>query len=209
MTDAVPAPVAHLMASATELLRAKADLLDLTEADLASIRPGEAPPPTHFPALALFDAMRDQAEPETLAVVEAVLTARPYLHWRQTYSEEDGFDRSYLDRYCWCDLAGPQGPYRAQGIRIMIGYWGQGLVYPDHSHPPEEHYLILSGAAWIGLGRDPLRRHGPGDVFHTPPGAVHSAEMREAPLLALAIWRGADLGVRIHLPGSDGIVSMA
>ncbi len=182
--------------------------LDLSEADLATITPADAPPPTELSALDHFDGLPDLAGPGTRPVVEAVLAARPHLAWRQTYRASDGFDADYLARYCWCDLAGPHGPYRAQGLRIMIGYWGQGLVYPDHSHPPEEHYLVLAGASWIGLGDEPLRRHGPGDVFHTPPGAVHSAEMRDAPLLALAIWRGADLGVRIQLPGRDGDVTL-
>ncbi len=203
-----PPAVVDLMGAVTQLLLAHARPLDLTEADLGAIVPGEAPPPVQLPALDLLDAMPALTSPETRPVVDALLDARPHLTWRQTYSEADGFDADYLARYCWCDLAGPHGPYRAQGLRIMIGYWGQGLVYPDHSHSPEEHYLVLAGSSWIALGDDPLRRYGPGDVFHTPPGAVHSARMRDAPLLALAIWRGADLGVRIHLPGSDGTVTM-
>jgi mannose-6-phosphate isomerase-like protein (cupin superfamily) len=200
--------VAALMTAAHDLLAAKAGPLDLTEADLETIAPGEAPAPATLPALALLDDMAALCTPETRPVVESVLAARPHLAWRQTYSESDGFDADYLARYGWCDLAGPHGPYRAQGLRIMIGYWGQGLVYPDHSHPPEEHYLVLAGSSWIALGDAPLRRYGPGDVFHTPAGAVHSAEMRDAPLLALALWRGADLGVRIHLTGSDGTVDL-
>ena len=85
----------------------------------------------------------------------------------------------------------------------MVGYWGEGLHYPDHSHVQEEHYLVLAGSAWFRWGDDPYRRVGPGQIFHTPPGAVHAAEMRDEPLLAMALWRAEDLTVRIHLTKTD------
>ncbi|MEM7090611.1 MAG: dimethylsulfonioproprionate lyase family protein [Pseudomonadota bacterium] len=135
--------------------------------------------------------------------MQALLSAADDLAWRQTYTEGDGFERAYLDRYGWFDLCGPKvGPFVSQGFRLMGGYWGQGLVYPDHAHPPEEHYIVIAGGARFRLGDDPWKTLGPGEIFHTPPGAVHSADMSDGPLVALSIWQADDLRVRIDLPGS-------
>ena len=111
--------------------------------------------------------------------MRAVQNTAPFMHWRRSYTEADGFPRTFLDSYGWFDLAGPEGPYTADDLRIMFGYWGQGLHYPDHSHAQEEHYLVLAGSAWFRLADQPFRRLGPGEVFHTPPGEIHAAEMRD------------------------------
>lgn len=191
--------IARLLDATQALLRAKAEELDLTEETIASIRPSTPVAPARLPVLDVLPEMAAKAGPVTRAVVDALIAAAPHLDWRQTYSEEDGFDRRYLDSYGWFDLAGPDGPCQADGIRVMMGYWGQGLVYPNHSHPPEEHYLVLAGGAKFRLGDDPYRRLGPGEVFHTPAGAVHSADMRDEALMAVSVWRAEDLSVRINL----------
>ena len=197
-------PTIERLADATQaLLMSKADALDLTPESIASIQPLCAVEPAALPVLDLLAGILPEAGAQTRGVAEALVDASPHLAWRQTYSESDGFDRRYLDSYGWFDLAGPDGPYRADGIRVMMGYWGEGLLYPNHSHPPEEHYLVLAGGAKFRLDDDPYRRLGPGEVFHTPAGAVHSADMRDEPLMALSIWRAEDLTVRINLTDSD------
>lgn len=196
-----------LLHKTTALLAAKADVLDLTPEDIASIRPVREVPPNMLPVVELVPGIVNDANAETRPLAQAIVDAAPHLNWRQTYSEDDGFDRTYLDRYGWFDLAGPEGPCEADGIRVMMGYWGEGLLYPNHSHPPEEHYLVLAGGAKFRLGDDPYRRLGAGGVFHTPAGAVHSADMRDEPLLAVSIWRAEDLSVRINLTDSDRDVS--
>ena len=195
--------IEDLARATLDLLTAKADALDLSEEVIGSIRPMAEVDPAALPVLDLLPGMAVRAGAETQALVDALIAAAPHLAWRQTYSEEDGFDRRYLDSYGWFDMAGPDGPYQADGIRVMMGYWGQGLLYPNHSHPPEEHYLELAGGAKFRLGDDPYRRLGPGEVFHTPAGAVHSADMRDEALMAVSIWRAEDLSVRINMTDSD------
>lgn len=200
-------PMDLLIAESSALLASKAHAMAITDTMLGSIRKVREPEPATLPALASLPGLAAMAGPDTRALVDAMIAAAPQLAWRQTYDEADGFDREYLDSYGWFDLAGPTGPCEADGIRVMMGVWGQGITYPDHSHPPEEHYLVLAGGAWFRLGREPWRRFGPGEVFHTPAGAVHSAEMSDAPLLALAVWRGGDTSVQINLTDSGRDVS--
>lgn len=204
----MPTEINALMTAVIDLLRAKAAVLQLTEEMIASISPMAAPTPIQLPMLSLLPETRAGSNAETVDVVAWLVDAAPYLPWRQTYDEDDGFDRRFLDTYGWTDLAAPDGPYRADGFRVMLGYWGQGLTYPDHSHPPEEHYMVLAGSAWFRLGDDPFERRGPGEVFHVPAGAVHSAEMRDEGLLAIAIWRAKDVSVRINLTDNDRNVAM-
>ena len=206
-TDVHPT-VQKLHDEIVSLLIHRAADLDLSEPMIASIRPRDTIEPASLPVLALLPDIARCSDAETKGVVDAIIEAADHLAWRQTYDEEDGFDRGYLDRYGWFDLAGPEGPYEADGIRIMAGYWGQGLRYPDHSHSPEEHYLVLAGSAWFRLGQEDWYRLGPGGVFHTPAGGVHSADMRDEPLLAISIWRAADLSVQINLTDSDRNVVM-
>lgn len=196
-----------LMQETCALLTARADSMHLTAEMIASIRPAREVTPAYLPALERLGDAVALAGPETRPLAEALLAAAPHLAWRQTYEEADGFDRRYLDSYGWFDLAGPTGPCEADGIRVMMGLWGKGIVYPNHSHPPDEHYLVLAGSAWFRRGDDPYHRLGPGEVFHTPPGTVHSADMRDESLLALAVWRADDLSVQINLTESGRDVS--
>jgi len=191
----------RLVTAALRLMASKKRFLALNDEMLARPAPLAPEAPESLPVCRLLPAMAPQAAPETVAAARALIDAAPHLRWRQTYSEDDGFDRSYLARYGWVDLVGPNGPWQADGMRLMAGYWGQGLVYPNHAHPPEEHYLVLAGGAKFRLGQDAWRWLGPGEVFHTPAGAVHSADMSQGPLLALSLWRGPDVGVRIDLTG--------
>lgn len=200
--------ISELVETTLRYLRTRAQDLNLTAEMLATIRPGTAPAPEALPVLSHLPGAVSGTDATTRPVVQALLDAAPHLRWRQTYSEDDGFDRSYLDRYGWIDLVADAGPYHADGFRVMAGYWGQGLEYPDHSHPPEEHYVVLSGGMWIRLADNPWEWQGPGGIFHVPAGAVHSASMCDGPLLALSIWRHEDLRTRINLTGADRNVAL-
>ena len=195
--------IVQLAEATRALLTAKSEELHLDTGRIASLRPLADVTPEPIPALEQIRSDTSLTTAETLPVVRAVKNTAPFMHWRLSYTETDGFPRAFLETYGWFDLAGPEGPYTADDLRIMFGYWGPGLHYPDHSHAQEEHYLVLAGSAWFRLADQPFRRLGPGEVFHTPPGAIHAAEMCDEPLIAMAIWRADDLSVRVHLTGSD------
>jgi hypothetical protein len=55
--------------------------------------------------------------------------------------------------------------------------------YPDHRHPPEEIYLVLSSGQWR-QARDPWHEPGIGGLVYNPPGIVHAMRSTERPLLA-------------------------
>lgn len=146
-----------------------------------------------LPVCKLLPATLPLASDATRPAVSALINAAPDLHWRQTYTEADGFSRSWLDNYGWINLISPEGLYVSDQIRVSIGYWGAGQHYDEHSHAPEEVYLVLAGRArFHAEGRDPIDA-GPGDTIHHRPHQKHAMDMTPGPLLAAAFWRGADL----------------
>lgn len=127
------------------------------------------------------------------AVMNALIEAIPKLRWQQTYSEADGFSRDWLDNYGWVNLVSPEGLFLSDEMRISIGYWGAGQHYDEHSHAPEETYLILAGRAqFFSEGRE-MREAGAGETVHHAPHQKHSMTMTPGPLLAAAFWRGEEL----------------
>ncbi|WP_137702393.1 dimethylsulfonioproprionate lyase family protein [Marimonas lutisalis] len=157
------------------------------------------PQPHDLPVTAGLDLLMPQTAPETAPLTFAVLAAAPHLEWQQSYSRAE-VGAHYLDNYGWFNLVGPDGPFIAEDLRISFGVWGQGLTYPRHWHAPEEIYCVLAGGArFLADGRDPVEA-GPGTLVHHPPNLPHSMEMHAAPLLAVAVWKGAGLTAK---PGID------
>lgn len=62
-------------------------------------------------------------------------------------------------------------------------------MYPDHSHPPEEVYVVLSPGEWRGAGGEWVEP-GVGGIVHTRAGVTHSMRAAGDPLLA--VWFHVD-----------------
>ncbi|UWQ33714.1 hypothetical protein K3555_04110 [Leisingera sp. M527] len=125
--------------------------------------------------------------------VAALIDAIPALRWQQTYTEADSFSRDWLDNYGWVNMVSPEGLYQSDEMRLSIGYWGAGQHYGEHSHAPEETYLILAGQARFHSEGRAAQDAGPGDTIHHAPHQKHAIDMVPGPLLAAAFWRGEDL----------------
>ncbi|WP_051371813.1 dimethylsulfonioproprionate lyase family protein [Leisingera aquimarina] len=146
-----------------------------------------------LPAAALASRPGPSVSAGTLPVVKALIAALPRLKWQQTYTKADGFSRNWLDNYGWVNLISPEGLYHSNEMRLSIGYWGAGQHYTEHSHAPEETYLILAGQARFHSQGRPPRDAIPGDTIHHALHQKHAIDMVPGPLLAAAFWRGEDL----------------
>ncbi|UWQ90324.1 AraC family ligand binding domain-containing protein [Rhodobacteraceae bacterium M382] len=162
-------------------------------ADRMQDLPRIATQPHALPVCRLLPASAGAASDQTRDTVAALISAAPGLCWQQSYSEADGFSRDWLDNYGWVNLVSPEGMFHSDTIRVSIGYWGAGQHYDEHSHAPEEFYLILAGRArFHSKGRGSVDA-GPGDIIHHLPHQKHAIDMVPGPLLAAAFWRGQDL----------------
>lgn len=151
--------------------------------------------PNPQPVCASLPARCAGASALTAPVRDALLAAAPGLPWVQSYTTEDaGFDRHYLDNYAFVNIVSPHsGLYRSDEMRVTVGFWGEGLIYPDHAHQPEEWYVMLAGTCDLTSAGSGTRACGPGDVVHHAPWQRHSASFIPGPLLACAYWRGDGL----------------
>jgi hypothetical protein len=189
------------------------DLLDRIHALLKSLRaprldpflaewPGEAPSrratPSTLPVLKYASALESQTPPWGQSVTQELFRLAPSLHWRQSYPAA-AVGAEFLETYGWTEVAGLQGPIPSEHVAIGFLILGPATLYPRHRHEAEEIYVPVSGtAAWRG---------GDGIWHNKPPAAVivhernepHAMRTAGEPLLALYLWRSAQLDQKSQL----------
>ena len=82
------------------------------------------------------------------------------------------------------DNHGPEGLEIRRDVWIGVSLMAPHTRYPDHRHPPEEIYVVLSDGQWRQAS-DPWHEPGIGGLVYNPPNVVHAMRSTERPLLAL------------------------
>jgi len=82
-------------------------------------------------------------------------------------------------------IIGPGGAEERTGVVLGVSLMAPHTRYPDHCHPPDELYLVLSDGEWR-QGESDWIRPGIGGVVRNPPGIVHAMRAGAKPLLA--VW---------------------
>jgi hypothetical protein len=134
------------------------------------------------------------------ALVRSVCQAAPSLTWRQTYTTDE-VEPAFLQNYAWCEILGPEG--REIGAKISCGVvvLGPNTLYPLHRHEAEEIYVPLSGTAAWRQGDAVWRQRAPGTLIHHLSEEPHAMRTGQEPLMAMYLWRGADLSQKARLAG--------
>ncbi len=167
-----------------------------------SYRP-RAVAPARLPVLRwLPDLGRDRAA-FGADLVAAVCRAAPSMAWRQSYSTQD-IDGVFLDNYGWTEILGASGPLDSERIACGLLILGPSTHYPRHRHEAEEIYLPLSGTAAWQQGDAPWRERAPGSAIHPGRDEPHAMRTGLEPLLALYLWRSADLRQKARLDAVAG-----
>lgn len=87
-------------------------------------------------------------------------------------------------------IVGPSGLEQRDDVWIGVSLMAPNVRYPDHQHPPEEVYTVLSDGEWRKADGDWFSP-GIGGIVHNPPGIVHAMRSSEKPLLAIwCLWIG-------------------
>ena len=119
------------------------------------------------------------------------------LMWRQTYAACDVGD-AFLRNYGYAEIVGTKSiPSR----RIACGFLilGPSTLYPRHRHEAEEIYIPLRGTARWEQSDAVWRERRPGAVIHHASEEPHSMQTGAEPLLALYIWRSAQLNQKARI----------
>ncbi len=118
-------------------------------------------------------------------VTEGLKSIEPYLSW---FCRDDGSgtgSANFPDGHGNALIVGPGGMAEHEDVYVGATLLAPDVRYPDHTHPPEELYLVLSDGAFRNAATE-WCRPGIGGLFHNPPGIVHAMRAGDGPLLA--IW---------------------
>lgn len=158
-------------------------------------RPG--PPgddtPVRLPVCRHLEAACDPrafVEPDLQAVARAFRGLDPSLAWRKRSGEAPLANAAYADGHANAMIAGPGGLERRTDVWLGATLMAPHVRYPDHTHPPEETYLVMSPGRF-GHGDAAWVEPGIGGTFHNRPGIVHRMASGAAPFLAFwVLWSG-------------------
>lgn len=140
------------------------------------------------PVCAHLDPLLDGLAATELAPLARALSAlEPALDWRPRATNATA-SANFPISHANAMFVGPGGIEPRNDIWIGVSLVGPQVRYPDHDHPPEETYLVLSDGEFR-QGDGDWFSPGLGGSFYNPPGILHAMRTNGTPLLALwALW---------------------
>jgi quercetin dioxygenase-like cupin family protein len=124
------------------------------------------------------------------ALAEAFAVIEPRLCWQRRAGAER-VPGNFADGHTNAIIVGDGGLEQRHDVRIGVSLMAPNVQYPDHSHPPEELYAVLSPGAWRQEAR-PWHEPGLGGVVYNHPNVVHAMRSTHAPLFAIwCLWSDA------------------
>ncbi len=120
--------------------------------------------------------------PQLAKLVSMMLEFEPFLPW---YKRPIDNNPAVLAGHANAQIIGPQGLMVREDITVGVTLLAPGLTYPEHQHPPEEVYLVLSEGLWWQAGQ-PWQAPGVGGLVYNTHNVMHSMRSAQTPLVA--IW---------------------
>jgi quercetin dioxygenase-like cupin family protein len=125
--------------------------------------------------------------PQRRPVADAFAAIEPTLPWKRRPNAEAAGSH-FADNHANAVIVGPGGLEPRDDVLVGVSLMGPRLQYPDHHHPPEEIYLVLSKGEWR-QGEGTWHEPGPGHVVFNPSNVVHAMRSADDPLLAIwCLW---------------------
>jgi hypothetical protein len=123
------------------------------------------------------------------ALADAFAAIEPRLGWKVRAGAE-ALGEPFLSGHANATIVGAEGLEIRDDVWIGVSLLAPHIRYPDHRHPPEEIYVVLSDGQWRQAS-DPWHEPGIGGLVYNPPGIVHAMRSTERPLLAVwFLWTG-------------------
>ncbi len=147
-----------------------------------AVRPGAARLPVCRHLATTLEHARRQPGPIS-ALADAFAAIEPQLNWKVRAGAET-LGEHFLDGHANATIMGPEGLEKRRDVWIGVSLMAPHMRYPDHRHPPEEIYVVLSDGQWRQAS-DPWHEPGIGGLVYNPPNVMHAMRSTERPLLAL------------------------
>ena len=153
--------------------------------DAGTRLPNRLPVCAHLPQA--FAHARATGTEHLRAWADAFEAVAPNLQWAR--SQRPG-SAAFHDGHSNTEILGPAGLAPSTDVVLGASLLAPGVTYPDHTHPPEEVYLVLSTGDWFNPYAG-WYTPGAGGAVHHPPGIVHAMRAGPEPLLAVwCLWTG-------------------
>ncbi|HKT96365.1 MAG TPA: dimethylsulfoniopropionate lyase [Paraburkholderia sp.] len=139
-----------------------------------------------YPACDLLDSALAPmlGDPSSFGVLaRAIKTLEPSIGWQRRTSGSNGSE-NYVENHVNGMICGPGGMESRYDIQLGFSLLAPHTRYPDHRHPPEEAYVLLSAGEFRqrdGDWFDP----GIGGGLHNAPNSLHAMRSGTTPLLAM------------------------
>lgn len=163
------------------------------EAPAAQHAPRRLEPPPAWAYLSRALDGASAAPAPAAALAEAFAAIEPQLCWQRRPGAER-VSGNFADGHTNATIVGDGGLEQRDDVRIGVSLMAPHVQYPDHRHPPEELYAVLSPGSWRQEAR-PWHEPGLGGVVYNHPDVVHAMRSTDVPLLAVwCLWSGAREG---------------
>jgi hypothetical protein len=118
------------------------------------------------------------------AAARAIKALEPELGWARRSSGSNGSD-NYIEGHVHGMICGPRGAESRYDVQLGFSIMVPHVRYPDHSHPPEEAYVLFTEGDFRQLDGEWFHP-GIGGGIHNPPHGRHAMRSGAAPFFA--IW---------------------
>lgn len=142
-----------------------------------------------------IDAL-DVAKDSFKELIASINKASEIITWYPNTTFSNPEEAIKRENYCANLIGKPRdmqkSPYLFSSDKIICGLFlmGKHQLYPEHYHPAQETWVILSGNAEWKSGDGDWQIKQPSDWFTYTENQVHAMKTGDEPLLALWVWTG-------------------
>jgi hypothetical protein len=126
----------------------------------------------------------ETGEPPLRALLESFRSIEPSLEWVTKPVYDASASQNFPTSHANAMIAGPKGLEDRSDVWLGVTLMAPHVRYPNHDHPPEETYLVLSEGEFMQADNNWFTP-GIGGSFYNPPGIRHAMRSGGRPLLAL------------------------
>lgn len=145
-------------------------------------RPGPGstlPVCSHLPA-----ALKIETDHELfLNVVARFKDIEPSIEWRGRAGADKTASANFAEGHANAMIIGPGGLEERPDLWLGVSLMAPHVRYPDHNHPPEETYFVLSEGDFLH-GDSGWFTPGVGGTLYNEPNITHAMRSGEKPLFA-------------------------
>lgn len=139
-------------------------------------------------------ALRQETLPNELRVLAETFSAiEPLIHWRPRAGDMPNASTNFAEGHANAIIVGPGGIEARTDVWLGASLLAPLVRYPDHTHPPEETYLVMTQGEFR-QDDGPWFAPGIGGSFYNRPGIRHAMRSGETPLFAFWLLRTKEAG---------------